>query len=106
MAVQICVDDGCERPVYGSGYWAGGRGHENPHPPRPRRCRTHYLDSAAAEFVKFKVTGRAKLTDARTNVSMSAPAVIELDPVATNIAFLVASGFGERVQPAKPVKAG
>lgn len=107
--MEFCTEDGCDSAAIGVGYWQGRRGTENPAPPRPRRCRTHYLDLCGGEFVQFKVTGPARIIDARTSESVPAPGTVELDPVATNIRALVALEFGEIVAPkaagkAAPVK--
>lgn len=69
-------------------------------------CRDHYNSEilAGVELVRFEVTAespKARVTDARTQVSHGRGHVVELDPEETNIAALVAAGLG-RVVPAKP----
>lgn len=69
-------------------------------------CRDHYNSEilARVDLVKFEVTAespKARVTDARTQVSHGRGSVVELDPAETNIAALVAAGLG-KVVPSKP----
>lgn len=93
MPAVFCTEPGCDRVAVGVGYWQGRGGNINPAQPRPRRCRAHYLELCGGEFVRFEVTGDARLVDARTGESMGRGHVIELDPVATNVRALAAAGF-------------
>lgn len=66
-------------------------------------CREHYNSEvlAGVELVRFEVTAesnKARVTDARTQVSHGRGNVVELDPQETNIAALVAAGLGKVVQ--------
>ncbi|GGK32158.1 hypothetical protein GCM10010124_26180 [Pilimelia terevasa] len=98
MAQDFCVETGCDQFGQAAGYWQGRRGDDNPARPRPRLCRDHYLDRFGAEFVRFEVTGAARIVDVRTRESVPAPGVVELDPVATNIRMLVGMGYGRVVE--------
>lgn len=106
MPADYCTTDGCEKFAISVGHWRGRGPVDNPHPPRPRRCRAHYLEAAAGEFETVKVVGAVRVVDARTGESVPAGRMVELDPASTNIRALVAAGFVERATAAKPAKAG
>lgn len=57
-------------------------------------CRDHYRTEvlAGVELLRCEVTGVAPVTDARTQVSVPAGQAVELDPMETDIAALVAAG--------------
>lgn len=101
MPVDFCVEDGCDRFAVHAGYWQGRGRNLNPARPRPRRCREHYLQVCGGEFVRAEVTGDARIVDVRTGESVAAGGVVELDPVATNIRVLVASGLIRQPKPAE-----
>lgn len=93
MAAKFCVKDGCYEVAV-----AAARSREH--------CRTHYNTEvlAGVDLVRFEVTAessKARVTDARTQVSHGRGSVVELDPAETNIAALVAAGLG-KVVPSKP----
>ncbi|MEO3923010.1 hypothetical protein ABGB07_03890 [Micromonosporaceae bacterium B7E4] len=93
MAAEFCIITGCYEVAVAA---ARSRKH----------CRPHYDSEvlAGVELVKFEVTAespKARVTDARTQVSHGRGSVVELDPAETNIAALVAAGLG-KVVPSKP----
>lgn len=67
-------------------------------------CRGHYNSEvlAGVELLRFEVTAdKGRVTDARTQVSHGKGHIVEIDPMETNVAALVAAGLGKVVQ-AKP----
>jgi hypothetical protein len=89
MPAKFCAEDGCYEVAIGA---ARSRDH----------CRPHYRDLVLkdVELIRCQVVcaasgrngERAGVTDARTNVTVYAPGIVELDPAETNIAAVVAAG--------------
>lgn len=99
-----CRRETCFQLAHGVGFWNDRTGRPGVSARPNDECRGHYLETFGAELVRFEVTAPVEISDVRTGEAVGRGGIVELDPVETNVAMLIAAGFGRVVVDAKPAE--